>query len=197
MLTEQVILKAIQKLHAKSGKIPTNKQVREYLGKGSFTQISPVLHTYKSEEAEKAKAAVQLPTELESYTKSALSELWVHACAIAARTLEEERSSFQEKLSQITIERDDALQEIGRLEREFQTVLERENQTTAQLEELQSTNQMLTQDTIKLSTENNSLSERLAEKKSEIDEMKKEARDLRHHNKDLDRKLLELAARKK
>lgn len=185
MLTEQSITAIIKTLHASLGKVPTNKEIREALGKGSFTQINPVLKRYKQKEEEKAQAAVEIPEKLSRYIHSALAEIWTTATQIATKALEEEKKSSRETLQKLEAEHQDALTEITRLEQ----IADKFDKTKAQLEETQARE-------IKMTAQYESLLERFDEKKSEISDLKKEVRELRKHNNDLDKKLVELASKK-
>lgn len=58
------ILSAANSLQAEGVETPTNEQVREYLGGGSLSHISPVMREWRDSKKSEVAAALEIPADL-------------------------------------------------------------------------------------------------------------------------------------
>ena len=98
---------------------PTLSRVRQALGGGSFTTIQPILKEWKDRRQEpEAHASSSVPDEIQALLVSAASQIWVKAEAKASEEYKALKESMQAKLNETDQEKQDALEEVTRLEAE-------------------------------------------------------------------------------
>jgi chromosome segregation ATPase len=104
---------------AEQGIKPTLERVRDELGNGSFSTINPILKQWKENRALNNPATIiDLPSEIAAIGEKAAAMIWKVAndqCNGAIKAIKQETNQITE---QANAERDEALNEIKRLESE-------------------------------------------------------------------------------
>ena len=116
-ITKEQIIQAAEELGTEGGNVTMNA-IRERLKGGSFATISPVLREWKHSREKTAQTALEMPSELNGAIQRAGAEIWSVASALASAKLEAVQIEAQAIVDEAQSERDEALKEIERLERE-------------------------------------------------------------------------------
>lgn len=102
---------------------PTNEQVRQHLGGGSLSHISPVMRAFRARRREQtAEQTTPLPVELAQLLTGQLGLLWQAAVKQAEAGALAAREQADADIEQSDRERDEALAKVANLENEL-TVL--------------------------------------------------------------------------
>lgn len=97
---------------------PTNNEVRERLGGGSLSHISPVMREWRNERKEQVTMSVEIPADLKKVIETALAQVWNTSNNIAFSTIETIKTESESQIDEANQERDEALIEVEKLERE-------------------------------------------------------------------------------
>jgi chromosome segregation ATPase len=112
----EAIIRAADDLFAKGNARPTNEQVRAELGKGSLSHISPIMKEWRESKKADENAAFELPDSLRKAVQDAINRMWVTATNLANDSVEAYRREADKAVQDADQERDEALNEVGRLE---------------------------------------------------------------------------------
>lgn len=194
---KEKIIAAANALAAEGIENPTNDQVRERMGSGSLSHISPVMREWRESRKAEVVAALEMPADLKKAIESSVGQVWTAASKLASATIETVRQEADDAIEIATVERDEALAEITRLEiqiAELEKVLtnrEQEvNQVKTELEQERGQN-------TKLTTENAALVARVDDRDEQIKGLKTELKEARNDNKALQGELIEIARKAK
>ena len=169
---------------------PTNDQVRERLGKGSLSHISPVMREWRES---RKSASIEIPVELKKSIEASLSVIWSTASRLASTSVLNVKREASDLIDVITQERDEAFIEISRLESKLS---EQENNFNLAKQELNKITTEMEDERLnngKLSIENSAISIRLDDRNSQILNLKKDLEESRVDNKKLQAELIEIA----
>ncbi|STI66191.1 KfrAs [Escherichia coli] len=108
---------------------PTNEQVRQHLGGGSLSHISPVMRAFRARQREQA---TPLPPELAQLLTGQLGLLWQAAVKQAEAGALAAREQADDDIARADKERDEALANVAALESELAAQLQ---DTKAELKE--------------------------------------------------------------
>ena len=138
--TEQIHATADQL--AQQGIKPTQTNVREALGGGSFTTIAEALRTWRQEQETVTQLqAVVIPQDITDRTQTLTAQIWETAQAIANERLAKEREALAHKEALLIGENDEMQKVVATLESEQGELLaqldEMNNKNTAQAEQLE------------------------------------------------------------
>lgn len=126
--TEQI--HAIADQLAQQGIKPTQTNVREALGGGSFTTIAEALRTWRQEQETVTQLqAVVIPQDITDRTQTLTAQIWETAQQLANERLAKEREALEHKEALMTAEVEEAQQIVKTIEAE-------QAEITAQLDEL-------------------------------------------------------------
>lgn len=200
------IITAANALVAEGSDSPTNDQVREYMGGGSLSHISPVMREWRESRKAEVVAALEIPGDLKKVIETSVGQVWTAASKMASATVESIRQQAEVSVRVSSDERDEALSEINRLEEriaEMQKVLDDKSQiiqqTNEQLENERSHGAKLASDHAvladRLARGDADLVARLSEKDERIKGLESEVQEARSDNKKLQADLLDLAKR--
>ncbi|HIA9183992.1 TPA: DNA-binding protein [Escherichia coli] len=118
---------------------PTNEQVRQKLGGGSLSHISPVMREWRRRLREQADTpALPVPDTLQQLAVDLAARLWQQACELAEGNAAAVREQADADIAQADEQRDEALEEVRRLEAELtflRGVADERDQLRGQLEE--------------------------------------------------------------
>ncbi len=106
------ILDAANALAAEGNDSPTNDAIRERLGGGSLSHISPVMREWRASKKEQVSAALEIPADLKKIIETALSQVWGSASQLASIAIENTRMDAEKEIGAATQERDEALDTI-------------------------------------------------------------------------------------
>lgn len=169
---------------------PTNEQVRQHLGGGSLSHISPVMRAFRARLREQASEPTRpLPPELLQLLQGQLGLLWQAACKQAETDIAAQRDQADADIAQADAQRDEALIRVTQLEselavlREVQTERDRLLQQELGLQERMIT---LREEVVRQQTRNEHLTAQLQERRDEV-------KTLRASEKALQNELMNLA----
>ena len=104
---------------------PTNEQVRQHLGGGSLSHISPVMRAFRARQREQAaEQATPLPPELAQLLTGQLGLLWQAAVKQAEAGALAAREQADDDIARADQERDEALANVAALESELAVLRE-------------------------------------------------------------------------
>ena len=162
-ITREQILETASSLQAQGIK-PTQTNVRESLGGGSFTTISEVLREWRQEQDTTAQLqAVVIPNDITDRTNILIAQVWETAQALANDRLIKEREALEHKEALINAEIDESNKIIETLENE-------QAELTAQLDTLTNENSSLNTRNNELENIVNSLKTQLQAEKDRADQ---------------------------
>lgn len=122
-ITRDDIINAAESLE-RDGKKATMASVREFLGGGSFATISPVLREWKEGRKTTTAIALEMPGELKAVAERMEAEFWQTASKLANEKLVTVQAEAEALVSAVESERDEALEDILRLEKELADAVE-------------------------------------------------------------------------
>ena len=158
-ITREQILETASKL-AEQGIKPTQTNVRESLGGGSFTTISEVLREWRQEQDQTAQLQqIVIPHDITDKTNLLIAQLWETAQNLANDRLVAEREALSHKEALINAEIDESNKIIETLENE-------QAELTTQLDTLNNDNSLLITKNNELENLNNSLNTQLTTEKA-------------------------------
>ena len=104
---------------------PTNEQVRQHLGGGSLSHISPVMRAFRARQREQAaEQTAPLPPELAQLLTGQLGLLWQAAVKQAEAGVLAAREQADDDIARADQERDEALAKVAALESELAVLRE-------------------------------------------------------------------------
>lgn len=190
---QQKIIAAANALAAEGIDRPTNDQVRDHMGGGSLSHISPVMREWRESRKAEVVAALEMPADLKKAIETSVGQVWTTASKLASTSIDTIRQEADAAIAAATDERDEALAEIIHLEAkiaDLQQSLEQKEQAIHQgqgeLEKERSQN-------ITLVTENAALATRLDDRDDQIKGLKADLKEARNDNKALQKDLVEIA----
>lgn len=174
---------------------PTNEQVREKLGGGSLSHISPAMREWRESQRTDTTSAIEMPIELKKIVDSTMSQVWASANKLAQAAFQAYRDEAESNTQEATRERDEALAEIQRLEAQIALL---ETGLSQKEKELKTATSELERERLahlKVSAENTVLTDKAKDNGKSISELKAEISDARRDNKDLQAQLIAIVQR--
>lgn len=110
------IIAVADALVAEGVESPTNELVRERMGGGSLSHISPVMREWRDSRKAEVVAALEMPADLKKVIETSVGQVWTTASKLASATAEAVRREADSAIDAATAERDEALAEISYLE---------------------------------------------------------------------------------
>lgn len=187
------IIAAAQALVGEGVSNPTNEQVRERMGGGSLTHISPVMREWRESRRAEVASVFEIPGDLRRVIETSLSQVWGAASKLASEAVESVRKDAITSIEAANAERDESLREVSRLEKE---VADLQGNLSAMKIDLDKTSTALLHEKDKrasLDSEIASLSARGEDKDRQIGELKAELKEARADNKQLQGELVKIA----
>ena len=175
---KQRIIEAAMALVAEGIEDPTNDQVREKLGGGSLSHISPVMREWRSSRKEAVVAALEIPADLKKVIEISLSQVWNTANKIAFSTVDTIQKESDALINEANTERDEALQEVQRLERYIQSLENALNSKEVEIKQLLSDKQLLESDLLGAVKDRDSQNILLADRKEQIQNLNNNVKEL-------------------
>ena len=167
-ITREQILETASRLQAQGIK-PTQTNVREALGGGSFTTIAEALREWRADQDQTAQLQqVVIPSDITDRTQVLIAQVWETAQTLANDRLVKEREALEHKEALINAEIDEANKIIETLENE-------QSELTAQLDTLNNDNSLLNTKNNELENLTNSLKTQLQAEKDRADQATNQA----------------------
>src|SRR5690606_22652315 len=147
-------------------------QVRERMGSGSLSHISPVMREWRESQKARVVAALEIPSELKKAIETSLSQVWTAARKLASATVEKIQQEAQANIDAAAHERDEALNEISRLETRIADLLTLEREQGEEIQKLKSDLDAAQGENARFQTELAALSARVDERNEQIKGLK-------------------------
>tara|TARA_Y100000033_G_scaffold49190_1_gene57162 strand:- start:494 stop:1000 length:507 start_codon:yes stop_codon:yes gene_type:complete len=167
------------------------------MGGGSLSHISPVMREWRESRKAEVVAALDMPADLKKAVETSLGQLWGMASKLATASVENFRQEAEAAVADATAERDEALNEIQRLEKhlaELTKALEEKgqevNQVRSALDQEHNINAQLKADTAALQA-------RIEDRDTQIEGLKADLKEARDDNRKLQGELIEIARKAK
>ncbi|WP_027951096.1 DNA-binding protein [Haliea salexigens] len=187
------IIAAANALMAEGNDSPTNDQVRDRMGGGSLSHISPVMREWREARKADVVAALEMPADLKKTIETSVGQVWTAASKLASISVDTVRQEAEVAIAAATDERDEALGEVRRLEDRIgelqQTLAEMEKalqQAHAALDKERAKNAKLASDIAALVT-------RVDDRDEQLKGLKAELKESRSDTKALQAELVEIA----
>ena len=169
-ITTQDIHKAADQLQAQGIK-PTQTNVREHLGGGSFTTINEALRTWRAEQDETAQLQeVILPNNLAESSHALIAKVWETAQELANERLVKEREALAHKESLINAELDESQEVVKTLEKDIAELTEQLDKINNELSAEREQNEQLSEQNKSLTQTEQHLQTRLQSEKERADQ---------------------------
>mgnify|MGYP001295526301 CR=1 FL=1 len=190
------IIQAAEHLVSKGIEKPTNDQVRERLGGGSLSHISPVMREWRQARQATINTALEIPETLQKAIQVSIGQVWESASQLATAKTEEIQAQAQETITEMQAELSEALAEVARLEKELKAKSELADQQFADISRLREEARDYRSDNQRLTINSDTMETRLSDYKDQIEELKAELKESRQENKELQQDLLEIVRKR-
>lgn len=161
---------------------PTNEQVRQHLGGGSLSHISPVMRAFRARRREQAaEQATPLPAELAQLLTGQLGLLWQAAVKQAEAGALAAREQADDDIARADQERDEALAKVAALESELavlREVVAERDRLLQEVRELRAEALPLREQVARLTATGEHLAVQLQDTKAELKEAREDGRQL-------------------
>lgn len=187
------ITAAANALAAEGNDNPTNDQVRERMGGGSLSHISPVMREWRELRKADVAAALDMPAELKKAIETSVGQVWTSASKLASMTVDTVREEAEAAIAAVTGERDEALGEIGQLEVRIGELQQALADRDKAVQHAQSALDKERTHSAKLGSDNAALAIRVSERDEQLKGLKAELKESRNDIKALQADLVEIA----
>ncbi|MBY6260057.1 DNA-binding protein [Phytobacter diazotrophicus] len=161
---------------------PTNEQIRQHLGGGSLSHISPVMRAFRARQREQAaEQATPLPPELAQLLTGQLGLLWQAAVKQAEAGALAAREQADDDIARADQERDEALANVAALESELavlREVVAERDRLLQEVRELRAEALPLREQVARLTATGEHLAAQLQDTKAELKEAREDGRQL-------------------
>jgi chromosome segregation ATPase len=191
------IVAAANALAAEGSDSPTNDQVRDRMGGGSLSHISPVMRDWRESRKTAVGVALEIPADLKKAIETSVAQVWLAASKLASTTVDTIRQESEATVDAVTGERDEALEEIIRLEGRITDLL---SVLTEKDQSIKSVQDQLDEECARrarLASDNAALTTRMEDRDEQIKSLKAELKEARNDNKALQGELVEIARKAK
>lgn len=168
-ITQEVVNQIAEQL-ASSGQNVTIDAVRQALGFGSFTTISPLVKSWKEANIVEAAAVEAMPAEAERAAAEAARVIWSAAQRAAAERIEAARAQADDAVREAVANADEAVAEVGRLEADLRDMTEKHEWASEKARDLE-------KEVIQVTSAKDAAESRLAEIKADAATAREDARD--------------------
>ncbi len=187
------IIDAANALVGEGDDSPTNDAIRERMGGGSLSHISPVMREWRESRKEQVSAALELPADLKKIIETSLGQVWTTANKLASVAIDSVRQEADKNIEAASLERDEALTEITRLEAQVASLEKQLTDKDKDIQAGQAGIEKARNQGAQLTTENVALTVRLEERDGQIGELKSSLKEAANDNKSLQAELVEIA----
>lgn len=200
-ITELIMIITTEQIHATADQLqaqgikPSQRNVRNVLGGGSFTTISEALRTWRAEQETVAELAqVVLPQEIAERADTLVAQLWDTAQSIANDRLVKEREALEHTKALAQLEVDEMTAVVAILEQEQNATAKQVERLEAELREIKAQRDGLQSELAEMRTERTHLSDKLKDQQNHSQELQKRLDELMDENKSMTQELAKLSA---
>ena len=172
---------------------PTNAQVRDRMGSGSLSDISPVMKEWRESRKSGVEYALDMPADLKRAVEISVSQIWGTASKLATEAVENYRFEAENRINESNLELNDALKDIQRLESrlaELEKVLENKDKIIENINgDLSKESSFIAQ----LKAEKIALNAQITDKDSLMKDIKEDLKKAHKDNRRLQNELIEIA----
>ena len=190
------IFAAADALAAEGIESPTNDQVRERMGGGSLTHISPVMREWRESRKAEVSAALEMPADLKKAVETSVGRVWTVASQLASVTVETVRQETDALIEAADDERDEALAEVTRLEKLVAELQKSLTDKELKVSEVQADMEKSRSKGEKLTSDNAALTVRLEHRDEQIKDLNNDLKENRDDARALQAELLKIASKK-
>jgi Plasmid replication region DNA-binding N-term len=168
------IVAAANALAAEGSDSPTNDQVRDRMGGGSLSHISPVMRDWRESRKTEVGVALEIPADLKKAIETSVAQVWLTASKLASSTVDTVKQEAEAAVEAATSERDEALEEIIRLEERIADLL---NVLTEKDQSIKSVQDKLDEEfarSARVTSDNAALTTRMEDRDEQIKSLKAE-----------------------
>ena len=172
---------------------PTNAQVRDRMGSGSLSDISPVMKAWRESRKAGVDYALDMPARLKKEVEISVSQLWGTASKLASEAVENFRQEVDNKIIESNTELNEALKDIQRLETrlvDLGKVLENKDQI---IEKINGNLSKESSFNSQLKAEKIALNVQITDKDTQIKDIKEDLKKARKDNRRLQNELIDIA----
>ncbi|NLK11225.1 MAG: KfrA protein [Staphylococcus equorum] len=113
---QQRIINAANQLVNEGLENPTNLEVRNKMGGGSLSHISPIMRKWREDRKEQVSVALEIPADLKKSIETSLAQVWTASNGLAQSMIESIKLESTQLVDEAANERDEALSEVSTLE---------------------------------------------------------------------------------
>jgi chromosome segregation ATPase len=187
------IIAAANALAGEGIESPTNDQVRERMGGGSLSHISPVMREWREARKADVVAALEMPADLKKAIETSVGQVWTAASKLASITVDTVRQEAEAAITAATDERDEALGEVSRLEARIGELQQALAEKEKNLQQAQAAVEQERAQNAKLTSDNAALVTRVDDRDEQLKGLKTELKDARGDTKALQAELVKIA----
>ena len=172
---------------------PTNDQVRDRMGGGSLSHISPVMREWREARKADVVAALEMPADLKKAIETSVGQVWTAASKLASVTVDTIRQEAETAITAATGERDEALGEVSRLESRISELQQALAEKEKALQQAQAAVEQERAQNAKLASDNAALATRVDDRDEQLKGLKTELKEARGDTKALQAELVKIA----
>lgn len=187
------IAAAANALAAEGDVNPANDQMRERMGGGSLSHISPVMGEWREARKADVAAALDMPAELKKAIETSVGQVWTAASKLASITVDTVQQEVEAAITAATSERDETLNEISRLEVRISELRQALADREKAVYNIQSMLDKERTHSARLGSENAALAIRVGERDEQLKGLKAELKESQHDIKAPQADLVEIA----
>jgi chromosome segregation ATPase len=190
---QERIVAAAGELVAEGNQEPTNDQIREKMGRGSLSHISPVMREWRKSRNDSALTAQTMPEGLQAVTRVAMAQIWTVANKRATEDAQAIKERAEAQVVDVEQERDEALTEIQKLEAKVKTSQDGAERAQEESRTLAAEKSELHAELAKGDAERSGLIARISDRDQQISELKDDLGILKNEMKSLQSELIKIA----
>ncbi len=186
------IVNAANALVAQGTDKPTNDQVRQKMGGGSLSHISPVMREWREERRQDLITALDMPDELQKAVQISLSQVWATASQLATANTEQVQIQAKADVLQVTTELSEALTELANLEKQLADITQLSERQFSELGALRHDLGESRTENEKMAITHATLTTGIDDRDRQIQELKAELKESRAENKTMQSELIDI-----
>ncbi len=190
---KEKIIAAAEALVAQGIGAPTTTQVREHMGGGSMSHISPVMREWREARKKSEANALEMPAALKQAVELSIGQVWATASKLASDSFETTRAECEAATDTATCERDEALSEVARLERRIEELQEALQTKANECQSLEKDLTRVKDDSTKKTNQITNLTTQIHHKEEQVSELRDQVKEFKAENKTLQSELIEIA----
>ena len=176
-ITQEDVHNTADRLESAGQKVNMDS-VREALGGGSYSTISPALKSWKERKRQTENIIQKMPEELAMAGRKLSAQIWEVASSLVSEEFSKQQTKDKSKIDSLTAERNEAQQEIARLEQQI-------SDAQAALSKADEANKKQEKELNKQRTSLSAQEARVDDRNITIGKLESQAKELKNENKSL------------